>query len=114
MFLVDVYDGQKLVRKSVKYCQDLGSKVIGLMFVSSPGNGVFLPDVKDIHMNFVRFNLDVIWLDANNTVVKKVTAKPWKLYYGPPNARHVLELPERAGSKIKLRDKLYLKNKRKV
>ncbi len=114
MFLVDIYRNQKLIAKSVKYCQDLGSKIMGLMFVSSPGNGAFLPDVKDIHMNFVRFNLDVVWLDKDNIVVKKTLARPWRLYYGPTNAVHVLELPQGKGSTIKVGDKLSLKNKRKA
>ncbi|MBE5728171.1 DUF192 domain-containing protein [Candidatus Parvarchaeota archaeon] len=114
MILVDIYRGQKLIAKSVKYCQDLRSKVIGLMFVSSPGNGAFLPNVKDIHMNFVRFNLDIIWLDKDNVVVKKALARPWKLYYGPANATHVLELPQGCGSSLKIGDTLYIKNRRKV
>ena len=65
MKLCDIYLDDKRISAKVKYCDTFGSKLMGLMFVKSPGNGAFLPDVKDIHMNFVRFNLRIVWLDKN-------------------------------------------------
>ncbi len=102
----DFYISGRRIAKNVKFCSTMSSKVLGLMFVSSPGNGAFLPGVKDIHMNFVRFGLRVIWLDEKRKVVKIADAKPWRLYYGPYNARHVLELPTTNRSKIKEGDKI--------
>ena len=109
MTFCDVYAGNKLVAKKVKYCGTFISKLNGLMFVKSPGEGAFLPDVRDIHMNFVRFNLRVIWLDSDFRVVSSVIARKWRLYYGQKEARHVLELPVGNHSKLKRGQKLEIR-----
>ncbi len=93
MGFVDIYVGDKKVAEKVKNCSRFYQKVLGLMFVSSPKGGAFLPGVKDIHMNFVRFPLKIIWLDKDMIVLRVVRAKPWGLYNGPEGARNVLELP---------------------
>ena len=103
------YKNEKLIVKGVKYCRTFSSKVLGLMFVSSPGEGAFLPDVKDIHMNFVRFELRVIWLDKNFKVVHQTIARKWRLHNGPEDAQHVLELPVNKKYDIKVGDKLKIK-----
>ncbi|MCL4398340.1 DUF192 domain-containing protein [Candidatus Parvarchaeota archaeon] len=105
----DFYKNGKLIAKDVKYCRTFSSKVMGLMFVSSPGKGAFLPDVKDIHMNFVRFELRVIWLNKNFKVVHQTIARKWRLYNGPEEAQHVLELPVDGKYNIKVGDKLELR-----
>jgi hypothetical protein len=53
----DFYKNEKAIARGVKYCRKLSSKILGLMFVSAPGNGAFLPDVKDIHMNFRKIRI---------------------------------------------------------
>jgi uncharacterized membrane protein (UPF0127 family) len=105
----DFYKNRKIIAKGVKYCRSFSSKVLGLMFTSSPGQGAFLPDVKDIHMNFVRFELRVIWLDKNFKVVHQTIARKWRLYNGPEEAQHVLELPVDKRYNIKVGDKLEIK-----
>ncbi len=108
MSFVDVYYNKKLIAKNVKNCERFYQKVLGLMFVKSPDNGAFLPNVKDIHMNFVRFPLRIVWLDDKFRVVEDTIAKPWRLYYGPYNAKHVLELPSNNKAMIKKNAKLKL------
>jgi len=105
----DFYKKGKLIAKDVKYCKTLSSKILGLMFVSSPGSGAFLPDVKDIHINFVRFELRVIWLDKKLKVVHQTIARKWRLYNGPEDAQHVLELPADRKYDIKVGDQLQIK-----
>ena len=105
----DFYKNEKAIARGVKYCGKLSSKILGLMFVSAPGNGAFLPDVKDIHMNFVRFELRVVWLDGNFTVMHQTIARKWRLYNGPEGAKHVLELPLDSKCDIKVEDKLKIK-----
>lgn len=106
MKFCDFYLGKRLLADKVKYCDTFSLKLKGLMFVSSPGNGAFLPDVKDIHMNFVRFKLRILWLDKDFRVIDDKIAKRWRLYYGPENAAHVLELPVENATKIKMGEKL--------
>ena len=44
------------------------------------GEGLLFPDVSSIHMCFMRFAIDVIYLDGQNRVVKIVERlKPWRL-----------------------------------
>lgn len=105
----DFYKKEKLIAKRVKYCRSLRSRILGLMFVHGPGNGALLPDVNAIHMNFVRFNLRIVWLDKDFTVLDQITARKWRLYNGPEGARHVLELPADKKYDIKNGDKLRIK-----
>lgn len=107
--ICDFYRNGKKVAGGVKYCRSMSSKVLGLMFVSSPGNGAFLPDVKDIHMNFVRFELRIVWLDRDFKVMHQTIARKWRLYNGPEGARHVLELPTDKKYDIKIGDRLKIK-----
>ena len=106
MLAADFYIKGKLVAKNVKVCKSFRLKLLGLMFVSSPGNGAFLPDVSSIHMNFVRFGLRIIWLDKEYKVVGQVYAKQWRFYNGPANSVHVLELPITNKSTVRLGDRL--------
>ncbi len=109
MTLCDIYSGRRLVAKDVKYCGTLGLRILGLMFVHSPGAGAFLPVTKDIHMNFVRFELRIIWLNKNFEVVEDKIAKKWRVYNGPKTAYNVLELPVTNKIKIKIGEKLKIK-----
>ncbi|MCL4399449.1 DUF192 domain-containing protein [Candidatus Parvarchaeota archaeon] len=109
MKVCDFYINGKSIAKGVKYCESFISKVLGLMFVSSPGRGAFLPGVNDIHMNFVRFNLYVIWLDKDMRVLQQTIAKPWRLYYGPSGGSNVLELPVGNRIRISKGDKLRIR-----
>jgi len=49
-----------------------------------------------IHMMFMRFPIDVLWLDAHRKVVDKREAlKPWALNASPKKpAKFIVELPE--------------------
>jgi uncharacterized membrane protein (UPF0127 family) len=110
MKFCDFYLGKKPVARKIKYCGTFGSKLLGLMFISSPGHGAFLPDVNEIHMAFVRFKLRIIWLDKNFKVIKQVIAVPWGPYYGETHdSKHVLELPIDNKVKIKIGDNLKIK-----
>jgi len=58
-----------------------------------------------IHMLFVFFPLDVVWLDENMRVVDVQKGNPFDLLLIPKKkAKYVLEL--NAGSGIKIKDKL--------
>ena len=59
----------------------------------APGGGLLITPCSSIHMFFMRFPIDVIFLDRNDTVVKIVHAiKPWRTALGG-GARKALELP---------------------
>ncbi len=67
------------------------------------GQGLLLTDCRSIHMFFMRFPIDLVYLDGGNRVVKIVhRIKPWRLSLCM-SARSVLEMPAGWARKIGLR-----------
>lgn len=57
------------------------------------GRGLLLPRCRSIHTGFMRFTIDVIFLDRDNGVVKIVQGvKPWRMARGGRNAVSTLEI----------------------
>ena len=74
----------------------------------APGEGMFFPRCSGVHMFFMRFPIDLVYVNADKEVVKIVEAiKPWRMSWCP-GARSVLELEAgRAGHVgVQLGDKL--------
>lgn len=60
-----------------------------------------------VHMMFMRFPIDIIFLDAAKKVVDKATLMPWALNYTPKKAaKYFAEMPEGKGKQISIGDKL--------
>lgn len=58
-----------------------------------PGGGLWIVPCEAIHMFFMRFPIDVVYLDKNKRVVKIVPElKPWRIS-ASIKAHSVLELP---------------------
>jgi uncharacterized protein len=87
----------------------------GLMFQKYPleREGIMLIPCHSIHMFFMRFSIDVVFLNKGSRVVKVVSAlKPWRVKNGGKGAYSVLELPVgtiekyriEIGDKIELRE----------
>lgn len=59
-----------------------------------PGEGLFIVPCEAVHCFFMKFAIDVIFLDKNHRVVKaRPSLKPWRIS-GSLRAHSVLELPE--------------------
>ena len=58
----------------------------------APGEGLLLTRCGSIHCCFMRFPIDVVYLDEEMTVVGKETVRPWRLGGRFAGARHVLEV----------------------
>jgi uncharacterized protein len=57
------------------------------------GKGLWLPDVASIHTMFVRFPLDILFLDANLTLLRACpNVRPWSPLIRCRHARHTIEL----------------------
>ena len=87
----------RVIAHQVDYANDLMSRMKGLMFMDDMigMDGLIIESCNSIHNCFVRFSLDVVFLDKNNKIVKIVrNFKPWrfsKIYF---KAKRVLELKE--------------------
>ena len=88
---------------TVGLCESFYTRLMGFMFKKQTDQyfGLLFPGNSDsrinssIHMFFVNFNLAVFWLDKDDCIVDKVTAKKWHPVYIPRKAaRHILELHE--------------------
>ena len=104
----------------VKYCDSFLCRLRGLTFRKQLelDDGLVLVQGKrdsridsSIHMLFVPFDLNVVWINSDMTVVDKVIAKPWRpAYLSSEPARYVLEIhPERwedyqVGDKVDFQD----------
>ncbi len=58
-----------------------------------PGQGLLLKGEQAIHMFFMRFAIDVVYLDKGGRVLHAVTLRPWQLGPYLRQAQDVLELP---------------------
>lgn len=80
----------------VSVARSLLSRGIGLMFRKrlERGAGLVIDPCSSIHTMWMRFPIDVLYVDANGRVVRfDATMKPWRI--GPlfVRGRYVVELP---------------------
>lgn len=83
-------------------------KIFGLMF-SRARNLVFVFDdeeIRGLHMLFVFYPIDVLFLDKNKKVVEKARLRPFQFYNSKKKAMYVLELKRGSTDKIKIRERL--------
>jgi len=81
---------------TVKVAERFLDRLVGLMGRKSlpQGEGLFFPRCAAVHMLFMRFPIDAVYLDAEGRVKKVVRGlKPWRLSLCP-GADSVLEAPE--------------------
>ena len=100
---------------NLKFADNFFRKLKGLMF-ERRGNfdyGLvfeFAGEAKigaSIHMLFVFFPIDVVYLDSGRKVVDVATVRPWTLNYTPKKAaKFLIELPIGKAKGIKIGDKL--------
>jgi len=89
-----------LLAENAKYCDDAFTRGLGLMF-TFPWRAAVLVNKKEsvvhasIHMFFVFYPLDIIWLDSNQQIVEiKRHVYPFTPFVQPRRkARYVVELP---------------------
>lgn len=77
----------------------------GLMFRKAPlvGEGLWIIPCNSIHMCFMKFPIDVVFLCKNVQVVKLVRGiKPWRFVAPVKGTHSALELPEGAIDELKL------------
>ncbi|HNO31098.1 MAG TPA: DUF192 domain-containing protein [Anaerolineales bacterium] len=103
----------------VGFCDSFLCRLKGLMFRTrlDPDEGLLLVEKRDsrldtsIHMFFVPFDLAVIWINSDLTVVDKVLAKSWKPAYFPKaDAKYILEIHPTRWADYEIGDKVEFKN----
>ncbi len=78
-------------------CNSIFSKALGLMFSTKPRSLIFNynREIKEsLHMFFVFFPIDVIFLNKNKEVVElKQNFRPFSIYFPKNKAKYIIELP---------------------
>lgn len=82
--------------EKIEHANSFAKRLIGLMFRKEMGkiDGMLLEPGNSIHNCFVRFPIDVLFLDRKNKIVKIIYGfKPWRFSWIYFKATKVLELP---------------------
>ena len=91
----------------IKHADSFWKRFKGLLFYKKPiiEEGLLITPCNSIHMFFMRFPIDVVFLDESNNVVKVVPhIKPWRVVLPVRNARSALELPTGTVDKKNIRE----------
>ncbi len=105
---------KKTIIRKVEIAKTHLQRMRGLMFAPKPDYALILCMPQEsrinsaIHMLFVFYPIDVLFLNSKKRVVDKVAGlKPFSLGYAPKRpAKYVVELPEGLGKKAKIGDLL--------
>lgn len=93
---VVIYNAQKTFVTRVEQAQSFAERFWGLMGrkLDAVRGGLLLKNCSSVHCFFMRFSIDVVYLDDDFYVVDKQTIDPWRIGKFVRRAKHVLELPE--------------------
>lgn len=86
----------EIVSSHVKLATNFMARLKGLMFCKTlpAGDSLLLDPCPQIHTCFMRFQIDVIFLDHQNRVVAvRENIKPWRMTRFYLGAKRALELP---------------------
>jgi uncharacterized membrane protein (UPF0127 family) len=66
----------------------------GFMFKKKPYYALLFENCKSVHTFFMRFDLDIVFLDKNGQALKsKKNVRPWRIVFPVKNAVSILEIP---------------------
>lgn len=91
----------------IRYADTFYKRFKGLMLKKGIDYALIFTNLKDssIHTHFMRFEIDVYFLDENRVVFEKTTLKPWKFYKPKKQAKYIMETKKDA-LKIRIGDQL--------
>ena len=91
-----------VVAQHLEIADTLWSRFMGLMFRSElrAGHGLLIRPCSSIHMFFMRFALDVVFVDADGRVVRVLDSiRPWRASLPVRGAKAAVELPAGAAAR---------------
>ena len=84
------------VAERCRVAASLRDRTVGLLATPGleAGEGLLIEHTQSIHMFFMRYPIDVIFLDRDARVTRTVAAlRPWRVVWWARGARDCLELP---------------------
>lgn len=112
--ITNITTGETIINK-IEWCDTFWTRLRGLMFRPALDADTALLFVEKeenivnttIHMFFMRFDIAVVWLDAQKIVVDKTLARAWRPYYAPRKpAKYFLEAVPALLDKVSVGDQL--------
>lgn len=96
VYLVTKTNEKILIAKRLAVANTFFSRLFGLMgkkmFVKNCA--LLLSPCNSVHTFFMKFPIDVVYLDKDMNIVKVVKKmQPWKINFGGRRAKYVMELP---------------------
>lgn len=97
----------ELINIKIMYANNFFKRFKGLMGKRDIDFALLFCNLKDssIHTFFMRFEIDVYFLDKNRIVNDKVSLKPWRFYRPKKQAKYILET-KKDRLNLKIGDKL--------
>ena len=105
---------ENIIAEKVEIADSFFARAMGLMWRNSmeEKSALWIKSGTHIHTMFMRFSIDLIFVDKNLKVKKVYTrAKPWRHFFtGTWSANSVFELPEGSLSQLNVNegDQLYV------
>lgn len=92
---VRIKSGALEISDNILVADNIITRLIGLMFRKKPlADGLLLEPCNSIHTFFMRYSLDVVFLNRENRAVKIIrNLKPWRMTWIYFKANKTLELP---------------------
>jgi uncharacterized protein len=85
-----------VVGDRIRLARSLADRTVGLLGTSElqPGEGLWIERSPSIHMFFMRYAIDAVFVSAEGTVTRLVPdLRPWRVVWWARGARDCLELP---------------------
>ena len=106
---------QTVLGDRIRHARSLADRTVGLLGTPAlaPGEGLWIERAPSIHMFFMRYAIDAVFVAADGRVAKVVeNLKPWRMVLWARGARDCLELPTgtinasqtRVGDRLELAD----------
>jgi uncharacterized membrane protein (UPF0127 family) len=111
---IQISYGDKIISNDILIAETLVDRLIGLMFREKlvGADGLLLNPCRSIHTFFMRYNLDIVFLNSDNKIIKIIRdIKPWRMTWIYFRANKTLELPSgKLPFELKEGDVLEVKN----
>ena len=85
----------------IRVARSLKDRTVGLLRTAElrSGEGLWIERSPSIHMFFMKYPIDAVFVGADGRVTKVVhNLKPWRVVWWAPGARDCLELPAGAAA----------------
>jgi len=86
----------RILASKVYFASTYWQRMKGLLGRDALDNteGLYIPQCRSIHTFFMKFSIDIVFVDKTGKVKKVVNSlKPYRFAFGSPGSSAVLELP---------------------